>query len=191
MQNNYWSLWFVSKLQRMQITTLIGDIVCYPSILKNMKKPNQTTLEARAFYEKNMDSVKDVLSMFADKKSKDVYKNVIAFRMGKALIKKELYSLWDQYFCKDIICLQDGEVFVDGGAYVGDTIGKFLKEARKQNVQVRRVVAFEPGNNNYKILRKKFAGGGYNCHLDKKRAVGFRKTFAFFRERILVRSCPG
>lgn len=159
MQNNFLGLCFISKLQKLQITTMIGDIVCYPSIIKNMKNPNQTTLTARAFYEKNMDSVQNVLSMLADKKSRDVYKNVIDFRMGKALIKKELCSLWDQYFCKDIIQLEDGEVFVDGGAYVGDTIRKFLKEARRRNVQIWHVVAFEPGNNNYKILRKKFAGG--------------------------------
>lgn len=39
LQNHYWTLLFISKLQKMQITTMIGDIVCYPSIRKNMKSP--------------------------------------------------------------------------------------------------------------------------------------------------------
>lgn len=111
------------------------------------------------FFEENKSSVHKVLDMLADKKSREVYKNVIAFRTGKAPIRKGLYSLWDQYFCEDIILLQDGEVFVDGGAYVGDTIDKLLAEAKRQNAGIRRIVAFEPGDHNYALLRKRYAGG--------------------------------
>ena len=156
MQKHYYSLLFISKLQKLQITTLIGDIVCYPSIRKNIKSPNESTLKIREFYKNNSKSVHDVLSLLADKKSRDVYKNVIEFRMGKTLIKKNLYSLWDQYFCENIIHLQDGEVFIDGGAYTGDTIERLLKIAHKQGVEVADIIAFEPSDYNYNILTRKW-----------------------------------
>lgn len=179
LQGHYGTLLLISKLQKMQITTILGDIICYPGIKSNMKKPGEATLKARAFYEENKDSVHNVLSMLEDKKSQDTYKNVIGFRTGKSLIKKNLYSLWDQYFCTDIIRLQDGEIFIDGGAYVGDTIEKLLKEAKKQGVKIGHVVAFEPGKFNFKILKKKFAGGGIKVTMIKKGLSDTQKTLSF------------
>ena len=179
LQKNYFSLVLISKLQKMQITTLLGDMICYPSIIRNMKNPNQETMRARKFYKENREGVKNVLSMLEDEKSKAVYRNVIAYRTGKALIKRDMYSLWDQYFCKDIIRLQNGEVFIDGGAYVGDTIERLIKEAKKQKVKIQHIVAFEPGNDNYTILRKKFSGGGIPVAMIKKGLSDSEKCLHF------------
>lgn len=169
----------ISKLQKWQITTLLGDVICWPSIIKNRKTPNESTLKSRAFFEENKSSVHEVMNILADKKSRDVYKNVIAFRAGKAPIKRGFYSLWDQYFCEDIILLQDGEVFVDGGAYVGDTIDKLLAEVKRQNAGIRRIVAFEPGDHNYALLRKRYAGGGTEVITMKKGLADEEKTLCF------------
>lgn len=167
LQKNYLSLTLISLLQKLQITTMIGDIVCYPSIMREIKHPSEETLKVRAFYEDNSESVREILSLLEDRKSKEVYKNVIAFRMGKAFIKRDCYSMWDQYFCEDIIHLQDGEVFVDGGAYTGDTIENLLKRAKKQGVKIAHVIAFEPGDYNCRILVRKWGEKG-NVTIIKK-----------------------
>ncbi|MCM1135405.1 MAG: FkbM family methyltransferase [Clostridium sp.] len=179
LQNDYWPLMIISRMQKWQVTTLLGDVICYPSIVKNRKKPDEGTLKARAFYSENKKLVHEVMDMLADEKSRAVYKNVIEFRTGRGPIKKELYSLWDQYFCRDIIRLQEGEVFIDGGAYVGDTIERLMKEAKRQGVKLRRVVAFEPGNCNYRILKKKFSKADIEVTMIKKGLADTEKTLCF------------
>lgn len=76
--------------------------------------------------------------------------------MFRTPYKKGDYSLKDQYFPEDIIRIKDGEVFVDGGAYTGDTIRELIKKARCQNRRVKKIVAFEPNSNTYQILKDSF-----------------------------------
>ena len=61
------------------------------------------------------------------------------------------YSKDDQYFPKDIIRLEDDEIFVDCGAYIGDTIEKFLVET---NNKYKRIIGFEPDNKNFNIMKE-------------------------------------
>lgn len=58
----------------------------------------------------------------------------------------------DQYFPQDIIRLQDDEVFLDCGAFTGDTIDSFLK---KVNSKFKKVIAFEPSPLIFEKLRSK------------------------------------
>lgn len=55
----------------------------------------------------------------------------------------------DIYFPKDIIVLSDKEIFVDCGAYNGDTIMQFLKET---NREYQKIYAFEPDEHNIRML---------------------------------------
>jgi len=59
----------------------------------------------------------------------------------------------EHYFPQDIIKLSDDECFVDGGAYIGDTIDCFITKTK--NI-FKKIYAFEIENNNYNICRNKF-----------------------------------
>jgi FkbM family methyltransferase len=52
-----------------------------------------------------------------------------------------LKSDFPQYFDPDIIKLSDEEIFIDGGAYIGDTVEEFLKQTSKK---FKKVYSFEP-----------------------------------------------
>lgn len=56
-----------------------------------------------------------------------------------------------QYFPKDLFRLKDDEVFVDGGAFRGDTLEAFLDESRGR---FGKAICFEPDPANFEALRQ-------------------------------------
>ena len=81
----------------------------------------------KQMYEQHKDDIRRVSEMLEDDLSRRTLEKVLEFRMtwDPSVYK----GVWDphQYFVKDIILPVKDEVFVDGGAYVGDTITEFLK----------------------------------------------------------------
>ncbi len=60
----------------------------------------------------------------------------------------------NQYFPENIINLATDEVFIDCGAYVGDTIAEFVK---RTGGHYEQIIAFEPDSQNLKCLRENTA----------------------------------
>lgn len=57
------------------------------------------------------------------------------------------------YFPSDIVHLQDGETFIDCGAFNGDSIQSFMREVARQQVALPdKVIGFEPDAENYAQL---------------------------------------
>lgn len=56
----------------------------------------------------------------------------------------------DQYFCEDIIRIDDDEVIVDGGAYTGDTLQQFLD----RGCSFKKYYMFEISKSNYELMQK-------------------------------------
>lgn len=86
----------------------------------------------------------------SDNKSRKIFLNIIKFRL--LLNKNPLKNIKDfesEYFDKKIINLSNSEVFLDGGAYDGDTIKMIIKESKNR---FNSIYAFEPDNQNYKKL---------------------------------------
>lgn len=81
---------------------------------------------------------------------------LLRYRTFRTPIPRELCLVKNQYFVDEITKVEDGEVFVDVGAYVGDTIGPLLAQAEQKNVKLGRIVAFEPGDLNYKIMARAY-----------------------------------
>ena len=75
----------------------------------------------------------------------------------------------DHYFPADIITLQPGCVFVDCGAYDGDSIHSFVQRMEKNNISYGQIHAFEPDPNNFLALQKNCAELT-NCCLHQKGA---------------------
>ena len=104
------------------------------------------------FYAQNVERVNAVANMLADDKSKTTYLGMTKFR--STYNKKDFpFSCYEktEYFIKELK-LDDDEIFLDCGAYDGDTIGDFLKCSPKY----RRIIAFEPETANFEELQKKY-----------------------------------
>lgn len=99
----------------------------------------------------NKERKKKCKCLLYDDMSREIYEKIISFRISHNYRKRPVYSRWDQYFPEDIILLNNHEVFIDCGAYNGDTVKCFLKNVSNK---YRRIIAFEPDKNNINSLKK-------------------------------------
>lgn len=107
-------------------------------------------------FENAIIDLKDNISLyesltFFDEKSYRVLDTILQYRLtsNKTFLFKEIDQANLMYF-DSFIRLSESEVFVDCGAYIGDTIKSFLKKT----CSYKKIVAFEPDNQNYKKLEK-------------------------------------
>lgn len=110
---------------------------------------------------KNKHYIKELQNVLQDKYSLITLERLLKFIFtGDNDFLKDIIDN-EQYFPEDIINLSEEEIFVDAGAFNGDTIKEFIK---KTNGKFKKIYAFEPDNSNY-IQVKKFIN---NFHLDEK-----------------------
>ncbi|MDD1504997.1 FkbM family methyltransferase [Lysinibacillus sp. CNPSo 3705] len=96
-----------------------------------------------------------VYNMLADEQSKHVFYERINYCItGNREHLIPLKSEAPQYFESDIIALSEEEVFVDGGAFTGDTVEMFLEQT---GGKYKRIYAFEPEELKHKQFLDKFA----------------------------------
>lgn len=102
----------------------------------------------RAYAEAHKEQFGLVREMLGDELSKETYDAFINAKLGD---REGLYDVWrkDQYFPKDLIRLAENEVFVDGGAYTGDTLLAFIRKAKSK---YSRCYVFEPEPGNAATL---------------------------------------
>ena len=94
--------------------------------------------------------IEKAYALLADEQSRRVYKNVLSFyRTGRISLLDEITTGKDEAF-GDILKLNGNEVYVDLGAYNGDTIDEFLKYS---NGSYRKIVALEPNAKNFEKLK--------------------------------------
>jgi len=88
--------------------------------------------------------------LLKDDKSKQTFVNVLKYRLFLDYkILKWIVDKSDQYFNTTIIKLTKKEIFLDGGAFDGDTIKVFIK---KSHDHFSKIFAFEPDKVNFKKL---------------------------------------
>lgn len=89
--------------------------------------------------------------MLEDECSKNVYANVVLARMTGIYVGFK--TLKNQYFAFEPF-MEDmpSEVFVDCGAYVGDTIEKYIWE---RDGVFKKIIAFEPDKDNFKAMESR------------------------------------
>ncbi len=101
---------------------------------------------------KNKKNILKVYSSLNDKISKKIFLNILKFRLAfNKNIISSIFENKNEYFDKKIIKLKYNEVFLDGGAYDGDTIKSFL--IKSKNI-FKNIYAFEPDATNYIFLQK-------------------------------------
>ena len=113
-------------------------------------KPTPEMKRSKSFYKQNKVRVHWVEDLLADEESKRVFRQCILYRITHDWRVRPKYNRKNQYFPKDIISLSPEEVFIDCGAYNGDTIQSFL---RYSNKKYKKIVAFEPDKKNIASIK--------------------------------------
>ena len=103
----------------------------------------------------NSEKIEKVYSLLEDEKSKEVFKNIINFKIsGKIEYLNDITTPKAEIY-QNIIKLTENETYVDLGAYNGDTVLEFLQET---NYKFDKIIALEPDKKNFKKLQKNTEG---------------------------------
>ena len=91
----------------------------------------------------------ECLESFSDEESKEIYRQVISGHLSQEY--KSIYTYAEQYFaCPEFLAPNGSEVFVDVGAYVGDSVERYI--FNRAGV-FGKIYAFEPDMANFKAMK--------------------------------------
>ncbi len=117
------------------------------------------------YAKEHYNELKSAYSLMADEQSKKVFENVIRYKLsGNINLLRECETPKEEMF--DILRVGSEEIYVDLGAYNGDTLVEFLNET---SMKFKKLYAMEPDHKNYtKLKRRLYMIGSalleaYNC----------------------------
>ncbi len=144
-RHSKWGETFVNKVEYTPVFSVAFWLLCALNLQESQF--GQTKADGKKYFSGKKKEIEQIVAALADEKSKQLF---------LTSIKKRQSGFWymegtphDQYFPKDIIHLSSEEVFVNCGAFTGDTIARFLQET---NGQYKKIVAFEPDPLAYKKI---------------------------------------
>lgn len=105
----------------------------------------------KEYFKKNSEKILQVYDILSDEMSKKIFVNILCNRFAPHLSQYSYDTLYSQgeYFSTDLFQVNDNEVFVDCGAYNGDSIQMFLN---KVNGNFNKIYAFEMDKENFTKL---------------------------------------
>ncbi|MBQ7587988.1 MAG: FkbM family methyltransferase [Lachnospiraceae bacterium] len=115
------------------------------------------------FYYRNMyGKDKEILDLYDEPLSKEIIKNRLLFyRTGDCSYIESTVKNYTEYFHEEYFHISDNEVYVDVGAFDGDSIEAFTNYT---DGKYSKIVAIEPDRMNYEKLEKS-VGKYQNCML--------------------------
>lgn len=128
---------FVNFLKDLGVNDWLTHII-YREHQKNPTKSMQYAEKYFAAHKKETDAI---TALLADEQSKEIYQAAITYRKTHNPKDMPVFSKKDQYFVKDIVPLTNQEVFIDCGAFDGDTMKEFIKATKGK---YKKIVCFEP-----------------------------------------------
>lgn len=141
----------VSALKALGVNDWLTRIL----YLQDRKEPTKGMQYAEKYFSEHKKEVDAIASLLADDLSREVYYDAIRYRKTHNPKDAPKYSKHDQYFVKDIVPLTDSEVFVDCGAFDGDTMKAFIKATKGR---YQHIVCFEPVEEFHQRLKKRGQG---------------------------------
>jgi len=142
---------FVNFLNLLGVNNLLTCIV----YAQDRKTPTPGMQNAKKYFSEHQKDIDAVVALLADDLSKQVYLDVIRYRQTHNPKDMPVHSRSDQYFVKDIVPITEQEVFIDCGAFDGDTMKDFIKVTKGH---YKKIVCFEPVEEYHKRLKKRGAG---------------------------------
>lgn len=122
---------------------------------QDCKTPSKSMQNTEKYFTEHKKELEQVAALLADELSKEVFFRAAQYRATHDPNDAPVYSKHDQYFVKDIVPLSEEEVFIDCGAFDGDTMKEFIKAAKGK---YNRIVCFEPMEKYHARLEKRGAG---------------------------------
>ena len=102
----------------------------------------------------NADKIQSVYDMLADDASRQTYADVINFRISGKIEYLDRCTADKDDIYRDILRLSDSEVYIDMGAYNGDTVIEFAEKTGGYS----HIYAVEPDTRNFRKLTKNTDG---------------------------------
>lgn len=106
------------------------------------------------YFEANRDLFEKTYELLEDEASKKTYENMINFKISGKPEYLDMCTSQRSEVYEKIVKLNDGEVFVDLGAYKGDTVEEFVSACKAAGVDYKSIYALEPNKKNYNKLLK-------------------------------------
>jgi len=97
------------------------------------------------FYNNAKSKIKEAFTCLKDEESKEQYCKHLKARIGYSFNELPDATTYNQYFPEDIIQLSEHEIFLDCGAFTGDTLNDYLKYAK---VPFKKYICLEPDPQN-------------------------------------------
>lgn len=154
--------------------TFVNKYMCWKKIRKD--GINTEEIEASlSFYNNNVERILNVESLLYDQESKDIYSSIWKHRCTgdkKYIPNNDLRNI---YFNNSFLKYSNGEILVDCGAYIGDSLYRFVRVMNKRKVKEYSLIAFEPSVENYSIIERNYP----ECHLFKAGVWNENSTLTF------------
>ena len=134
------------QLKEMGIRCIAHDNLSLDSIMEMPKDVD--------WFKKQKERIIFAYNLFEDNESKKIYVNGLCNRIAPSISEclwDELYSDEGQYFYENYLKLTDNEVYVDCGAYTGDTVIEFCDAV---NNKYDKIFAFEVDENNFATMNE-------------------------------------
>ncbi|KGK86064.1 FkbM family methyltransferase [Clostridium sp. HMP27] len=106
----------------------------------------------------NLKKLNEVYNLLEDEESRYIFTNIINHRISARIDYVEEIKNSDMYFDKKIINLSGNEVFLDVGAYNGDTLLDFINVSKKQ---YKKIILMEPDKNNHGNIVELIKNNGF------------------------------
>lgn len=133
---------------------------------------------------------KDILKVFdslSDEKSQEVYYRVIEARISGRYPDEKVYEQSQYFSIPQFLHRNVNDIFVDCGAYVGDSIEHFLWH---RDGVFKKIIAFEPDKGNFSAMKKRIGRlieewnireeniNLYNCALGNENSIKSIESYA-------------
>ena len=135
-----------------------------------------------AIWGMNKEKVVAAYESFDDEDSRELYFKLLKCRISCELPSADMITR-PQYFCLPQFMMRDaGEVFIDCGAFVGDSVERYIWE---HDGIFKKIIAFEPDTINFKAMQKRVERLNEEWNLKKKQvdiypfAVGAEDTISY------------
>ena len=97
------------------------------------------------YYHETKEKINEAYSCLIDDESRVQYYKQLKARVGYSFNELPEATTYNQYFPEDIIQLSEPEIFLDCGAFTGDTLNDYLKYAK---VPFKKYICLEPDPQN-------------------------------------------
>lgn len=133
----------------------VNDLLTRVLYAQERKNPTRGMQNTEKFLIGQQQQLSETAALFADDLSREIYFSAMKYRATHNPKDAPKYNKHNQYFVQDLVTLSESEVFVDCGAYDGDTMKEFIKFS---GGKYQSIICFEPMEEYHKRLTKRGKG---------------------------------